>query len=277
MRQFLKYELKNNWKSFLFTYLVIIGAFILLSIFILIEKSNIESSEFGIILFINLMFLVGGAMIMGAILFSINLVKSFYNSIYSDEGYLTLSFPKTTHSLLLSKIIINFLWVIGLFISVIIGIIIVGVVGSGSVNSLFDALYDIINYAENSLYLLPFNILSGLIAIALSFVLMLLSFTLINMGGIKKAKLVLGLLIYMGLIYALSVTKIFTGYLSFGLAISSESEIIFAFGRVGSDIFRSFGADSYALNITDLIINIGLTLGLYFLTVNLFENKLEME
>lgn len=277
MRQFLKYELKNNWKSFLFTYLVIIGAFILLSIFILIEKSNIESSEFGIILFINLMFLVGGAMIMGAILFSINLVKSFYNSIYSDEGYLTLSFPKTTHSLLLSKIIINFLWVIGLFVSVIIGIIIVGIVGSGSVNSLFDALYDIINYAENSLYLLPFNILSGLIAIALSFVLMLLSFTLINMGGIKKAKLVLGLLIYMGLIYALSVSKIFTGYLSFGLAISSESEIIFAFGRVGSDIFRSFGADSYALNITDLIINIGLTLGLYFLTVNLFENKLEME
>lgn len=277
MRQFLKYELKNNWKSFLFTYLVIIGAFILLSIFILIEKSNIESSEFGIILFMNLMFLVGGAMIMGAILFSINLVKSFYNSIYSDEGYLTLSFPKTTHSLLLSKIIINFLWVIGLFISVIIGIIIVGIVGSGSVNSLFDSLYDIINYAENSLYLLPFHILSGLIAIALSFVLMLLSFTLINMGGIKKAKLVLGLLIYMGLIYALSVTKIFTGYLSFGLAISSESEIIFAFGRVGSDIFRSFGADSYALNITDLIINIGLTLGLYFLTVNLFENKLEME
>ena len=277
MRQFLKYELKNNWKSFLFTYLVIIGAFILLSIFILIEKSNIESSEFGIILFINLMFLVGGAMIMGAILFSINLVKSFYNSIYSDEGYLTLSFPKTTHSLLLSKIIINFLWVIGLFISVIIGIIIVGIVGSGSVNSLFDALYDIINYAENSLYLLPFNILSGLIAIALSFVLMLLSFTLINMGGIKKAKLILGLLIYMGLIYALSVSKIFTGYLSFGLAISSESEIIFAFGRVGSDIFRSFGADRYALNITDLIINIGLTLGLYFLTVNLFENKLEME
>lgn len=277
MRQFLKYELKNNWKSFLFTYLVIIGAFILLSIFILIEKSNIESSEFGIILFMNLMFLVGGAMIMGAILFSINLVKSFYNSIYSDEGYLTLSFPKTTHSLLLSKIIINFLWVIGLFISVIIGIIIVGIVGSGSVNSLFDSLYDIINYAENSLYLLPFHILSGLIAIALSFVLMLLSFTLINMGGIKKAKLVLGLLIYMGLIYALSVTKIFTGYLSFGLAISSESEIIFAFGRVGSDIFRSFGADSYALNITDLIINIGLTFGLYFLTVNLFENKLEME
>ena len=277
MRQFLKYELKNNWKSFLFTYLVIIGAFILLSIFILIEKSNIESSEFGIILFMNLIFLVGGAMIMGAILFSLNLAKSFYNSIYSDEGYLTLSFPKTTHSLLLSKIIINFLWVIGLFVSVIIGIIIVGIVGSGSVNSLFDALYNIINYAENSLYLLPFNILSGLIAIALSFVLMLLSFTLINMGGIKKAKLVLGLLIYMGLIYALSVTKIFTGYLSFGLAISSESEIIFAFGRVGSDIFRSFGADSYALNITDLIINIGLTLGLYFLTVNLFENKLEME
>ena len=240
MRQFLKYELKNNWKSFLFTYLVIIGAFILLSIFILIEKSNIESSEFGIILFMNLIFLVGGAMIMGAILFSINLVKSFYNSIYSDEGYLTLSFPKTTHSLLLSKIIINFLWVIGLFVSVIIGIIIVGIVGSGSVNSLFDALYDIINYAENSLYLLPFHILSGLIAIALSFVLMLLSFTLINMGGIKKAKLVLGLLIYMGLIYALSVTKIFTGYLSFGLAISSESEIIFAFGRVGSDIFTYF-------------------------------------
>ena len=51
----------------------------------------------------------------------------------------------------------------------------------------------------------------------------------------------------------------------------------FRYFRVGSDIFRSFGADSYALNITDLIINIGLTLGLYFLTVNLFENKLEME
>ena len=36
MRQFLKYEFKNNWKQFLLSYVLIIASFLLLSIFIMI-------------------------------------------------------------------------------------------------------------------------------------------------------------------------------------------------------------------------------------------------
>ena len=73
--------------------------------------------------------------VVGAVFFVINLIRSFYNSIFSDEGYLTLSFPKTTDSLLISKIIANFVWVISFVISFIIGLTIF-----------------VINKAENSVY-----------------------------------------------------------------------------------------------------------------------------
>jgi len=277
MRQFLKYEFKNNWKSFLFSYLITIAAFVILSLFILIEKTNISSSEFAVIVFMNLMLLVGGAMIMGVVLFTINLVRSFYNSIYSDEGYLTLSIPKGTHSLFLSKIISNFVWVIGILISILIGVILLNICGQESINVLFETLYELLDFATGEAYIVPFRVLSVVAIIALSFVLMLLSFTLINMGGVRKAKLVLGLVIYMGLLYALSVLNIFTSYLSFGFAVNFDGEIVFALGRAGSKLFYEFGAVQYVFNATNFIINVGLTIGLYFLTVHLFENRLDME
>ena len=77
MRQFLKYELKNNWKTFIINYSLVLFSFISLAIFILVNKLDIDYSTFTFILYANILLFVGGSMILGAILFSINLVQCF--------------------------------------------------------------------------------------------------------------------------------------------------------------------------------------------------------
>ena len=82
MRQFLKYEFKNNWKQFLLSYVLIIASFLLLSIFIMIVKDVATPTKFMTILYTNLGLLIGGAMIASAALFITKFIKSMYNSKY---------------------------------------------------------------------------------------------------------------------------------------------------------------------------------------------------
>jgi len=277
MRQFLKYELKNNWKTFIINYSLVLFSFISLAIFILVNKLDIDYSTFTFILYANILLFVGGSMILGAILFSINLVKSFYNSIYSDEGYLTLSFPKSCHVLFIAKIVSNLIWVFGFIVSIVIGVTIVTLSGDGSVSTLFESLFEIINFDYNNIIMTPYALISLLSSILLSYVLLLLSFTLVNLGGTRKGKMILGLVIFMGLSYAMTVLKMFTRYLSCGLAINYDGKLVFAFGAVGSDLFNQFNCLTYTFNITKFILNISLTIGFYILNTFLFNKKLEME
>lgn len=278
MRQFLKYEFKNNWKAFVLTYLIVITSFFILSVFILLNKLNIDYSTLIALIYTNILLLVGGSMILGVILFSINLVKSFYNSIYSDEGYLTLSFPRSCHELFLSKIISNLVWILGLVVSIVIGTILTSLSGDGSVSSMFESLFELLHiFAIDYLPALPFQIMNILTSIILSYVLLLLSFTLVNLGGTRKGKMILGLVIFMGFTYALVVLNMFTRYLSCGLAVNYDGNLVFAFGAIETDLFASFGCVTYAFNITKFMINLSLAIGLYILNAYLFAKKLDIE
>lgn len=276
MRQFLKYELKGNWKSFLISYLLVIISFVLLSAFILFAKLRIDATSLAFAIYGSMLALVGGSMMLSCITFSVNLVKSFYRSIYSNEGYLTLTFPVSPHSLFISKIIANFIFVIGLFLSIGVGCVFMYFSTQGAVNNLFNSLIAIINNLKEYIYLLPFKIFNIFVLILLCFVLLMFSFTLVNLGGARKGKLFFGLLLYMAFLYVLLFSQIFLRYISCGLAFNEAGKIIFAFGARGTEIFSSFGAVSYAFNFTNFVINLGLTIGLYILNIKLFDKKLEI-
>ena len=81
----------------------------------------------------------------------------------------------------------------------------------------------------------------------------------------------------MGLTYALVVLNMFTRYLSCGLAVSYDGNLVFAFGAIETDLFASFGCVTYAFNITKFMINLSLAIGLYILNAYLFAKKLDIE
>lgn len=276
MRQFLKYEFKRNYKSFILSYMLVLISFIIMSIFALFVKNISDVNQIMIIIYSNIIFIILGSIGTAIVLFIINLIKSFYISIFSDEGYLTLSFPKTTDSLLLSKIIANLFWIVMLFITFVIGFLILNISITGSLNDLFVFFTDLLS-EYNNLIAFPFYIIKGLINYVMIFVLLLLSFTLINLGNLKKAKILLGILIFIGINYILNTCDIFIDLISFGIAIDANNNILFIFGKITSDSYTSNNIVSYLFNIPETIFDIGVTLCGYILTRYLINNKIEIE
>lgn len=277
MLRFLKHEIKNNWKSFLFTYGLIVAAFFILMIFILCVKNADEPSVFVAILYSNIVIIIAGSMVVSLVLFIINIIRSMYNSIFTDEGYLTLSFPESPDALLISKILSNIIWALLYLLSVGIGISFLFLVSGNIAGDLFEGILGLISYVDGALLTIPFTILESCVGLILSFVILMFSFTLINIGIVRKAKVFLGIIVYFVIMYALATLQMLTGFLSFGLAIDINGDLIFAYGSPLTETFYQNGAMTYVFDITTFIINIGLIIGLYILTRYLFKKHLELE
>jgi len=282
MRQFLKYEFKNNWKSFLFSYALIIGSFLLLSIFIISVKEVLNATRLMVILYSNFILLTVGAMIASIVLFVINIVKSMYNSIFTDEGYLTLSFPKSTDSLIISKFISYLVW--GLLYCIAIGIgvgfmyISLYVLFGQPVNELFDTIKSIFLNIDIPFVSVVFAIINGIVDAILGFVLLFLAFCIVNTGIARKGKVVIGILLYTAFTTAISFITSIADYFSFGFVVNGEGSLVFAYGSTFSNTFLQSGAiGDYSFNITMFIINAGLIVGLYLLCRYILKNHLELE
>ena len=284
MRQFLKYELKNNWKSFLTTYCLIFGSFVILSIFILCFQHMPEPTTVLAIIYAHIMLLIYGSIIVSAVLYVINVVKTLYTSIFTDEGYLTLSFPKSTDSLILSKILANIIWGTFYLISVLCGTFLLMLVLDAPINTLFADLFKTIQQVKGLVTVIPFALLNTFVQAVLSLMLLLLSFAIVNSGVAKNAKLIFGLLLYLGMNYAIVLVKMLSSYLSFGFALNTNGEIIFTAGRSAVSgilfFFDIAGASNnnilYVFDITSFIISLGLLVGAYFFTRKLIEKHLEL-
>ena len=276
MLTFLKYEFKQNWKDFLLSYILVIIAFAFLSIFTLCIRNVYNPSPFIIIVFNNLLFLVIATMIASAVLFIINVVKGCYTKIFTDEGYLTLSFPKSTHALILSKIIANVIWAVFFIISIFIGSVFVFLSVGNSVNEIFDDIRTIIEDVLSEAYLIPFEMINGLLGLIFNLIILLLSFSLINVGKIKKAKVFIGILFYIGISSILTSILSLTNLFGFGFAVNIDGELVFNYGSVFSSSFSNC-PNGYLFNFTTIIFLLLFIVGGYFLTHYLISKKLELE
>lgn len=281
MRQFLKYEFKNNWKSFLLSYLLIISSFLILSIFIMFVKDVVNTTPFMSILYSNLVILTVGAMIASVVLFIINIVKSMYNSIFTDEGYLTLSFPKSTDSLIISKFIANVVWELLYGVAVGIGIVFLYVslfVAFGQpVNDLFVELQLLFANLDLSFGIAIFAIINLIVEAILGFILLFLAFCVVNTGIAKKGKVIIGILLYSGFSYVLSLIDSIASTISFGFAVDGSGGLVFAYGAIYSESFLNSNAIMYVFDFTSFLINVGLIIGLYIACRKILRNHLELE
>ena len=281
MRQYLKYEFKNNWKNFLLSYILIIAAFIILSIFILSIKHITQVNRVVNIIYGSIGVMLNGAMLASIVLFIINFVKSIYNSIFTDEGYLTLSFPKSLDSLIISKFIANFIWLMLYFVSVIIGVVLLYLsifeIFGLPANELLESIIAIFDFFEAPVLLYICLLINFIVGCVLNFILLFLSFTIINTGIAKSGKIVLGILLFVGLSYALSLCKSILSFASFGFILNDYNQLEFAFGEGTVNIFTDLFFNGYVMNFTILIFEIGLIVGGYILIKYLMKNHLELE
>ena len=203
----LKYELKSvgKWYFALNASIIAISIFLGFSIKTLTDyaenytTSNANHYTQLIPIILSIMF---GVVVASAWIATLAIiVRRFYKNIFGREGYLTLTLPVSTHQIILSKLIVNFLWVIFSFLVLTLSGIIVFLIAS-------EQSIEILKTFFNEVYLLleKFGLLRvdliilysivGLVGIIIGLEYLLVILSLLNIGKFKKHKFIKGILIF---------------------------------------------------------------------------------
>lgn len=232
-------------------------------------------SSFGWLDIFSVLTLIMYVMMLAGINYGITIYLGvrFYQTMYTDQGYLTHTLPVTKHQLLASKILVSGLWIFFLMLSVYLSVFILG----ASMLSLFlPQGYSLasmwrelgLNFGELLELMgeeMDFNIIRWLVTLLLTTILspfttVTILFGAISMGQLfRKHRVLAAILSYIGIMVTVNV-------------ISSIFRSIVVMSRITS-------AGSYLNNTLDstLIINLLLATGLYFVSWHVTSNRLNMQ
>nr|WP_305141853.1 hypothetical protein [uncultured Acetatifactor sp.] len=232
-------------------------------------------SSFGWLDIFSVLTLIMYVMMLAGINYGITIYLGvrFYQTMYTDQGYLTHTLPVTKHQLLASKILVSGLWIFFLMLSVYLSVFILG----ASMLSLFlPQGYSLasmwrelgLNFGELLELMgeeMDFNIIRWLVTLLFTTILspfttVTILFGAISMGQLfRKHRVLAAILSYIGIMVTVNV-------------ISSIFRSIVVMSRITS-------AGSYLNNTLDstLIINLLLATGLYFVSWHVTSNRLNMQ
>ncbi|MFA5543750.1 MAG: hypothetical protein WC008_05540 [Bacilli bacterium] len=256
----LKHEFKNTYKETLFVSSGIMIVSLLISV--LFKTGFIRIASF-LLLSLVALYIMAGAVII------INIVKSFHTKMFTDEGYLTMTLPVSVDGLLLSKIIVNLVWILatGIVFILSLGLTINTILG-GNELFIFKGIITVIrdNPAGSIIYIIYFAIS------LLSFVLTLvLTLAILNIGKIKKYKLLFGIGIYYGLNFVLQLASTIFVIIPYAISVSANGVSLEEF-----DYSDNFFSGLTFMSMNTLIVSIAGIIGFYFLSRYLIKNKLEL-
>lgn len=284
MKLLIKNELKFSFKEFLISFMLLFGTWFLLAIIIPIAKKlmdiGIKDSTMTFIV-TNFILLVVGSVIASGVLLIINIVNSLQTKLFSDEGYFSFSLPFSINKIMLSKYFVNLIWIIIYFlISVVgIGMVFLSLTIFNITSVTFGDLAEIIIEMGNNIVYLPFVIINFLVDFVLGFSVLFFSLSILNIGNIKKSKNLIGIILFLAISYAINIIVSLFNPLSFGFIPSGDGGLDFVSGNIISSstfIGSIIVNNPYLINFTELILNVGFCLLLYFLTKYLLKNKLEL-
>lgn len=187
-RKLMKHEIINSWIEITVVCLGIICFSLLFSLF---SKLRIQSPTlvgFSILALVFLYFAAGVLMI-------INIVRSFNKKIFSDEGYLTLTLPVTVDQLIISKIVVNIIWIIMTIITYLVSFMVIAS-ALVSENIIFPIIGELFEFLTNYPLLSILNIYGILVGILSMIVTLIFVLSFLNMGKVKKFKLLIGVILY---------------------------------------------------------------------------------
>lgn len=230
-----------------------------------------DSALFLVIPMLGMMlFFLCVALVVYAVGTYIFLLIRFYRNKFTDEGYLTFTLPVTSHQIFLSSAANLFIWQVisGLVVLAAISIaVLFGTATDGIINSESLRYFDF-TFSEFALMLgvedyegyWVLNLLRGLVSWLAATVMAMTSVTLGAVAA-KRHKLLAAIGIYYGLSVAVNVM--------FGAA----SVIVMIFTANPDAVYDSM---YYASAVVEIVLQLGVLLGGYFLSTYLMKNKLNL-
>lgn len=275
MRQLIKHEFKDFYKNNCFGMGVTLCGYILYAIFVLImmQVQYNESLKLLVYLLSTFTTILIIVCIMPLLFFFGTVKKSIVDRIFSDEGYLTMSFPVTTHQLILSKVISLVIWGIGFMLVNLIGMSIMSIIFSiHQGNEWIELIKDILGEID------IFNIETfiSLVKTVISLILMILaiftSYSLINFIRVEKNKTFYCVCFFLILLLIYSMILNITELFYCGLYKDAYNNYKFLFGS--SDNMVGYYRD--VINFTKLIFDIVVIVGMYFVNYRIIDKDLEL-
>ena len=209
----LKYEIKSIGRWYLALYagiavLSLVVGFWLSSIINRAQYDYYSSTDSEVILFGGL--LVSFGVLVAALLIATFLMVAnrFRTSIYGRQGYLTMTLPVDSHSLILSKLLIGTIWYLLSYIMVGISLLIIVSVVLPSTGNNWNELTDgVIQITTDMGYSAPQLILSYFVGTAYS---ILLVYFAISLGQLfKNARLLLAVVFYFAINFVVGIIQSF--------------------------------------------------------------------
>ncbi|MBF0786464.1 MULTISPECIES: hypothetical protein [unclassified Streptococcus] len=263
----LKYEFKavGKWYLGLYATAILLSVIIGLWLQSFIQRSetslsgNVDGTTLsntieGVILTVTL---IGFAIIIVGLFLStlFLIVNRFRKNVYGRQGYLTMTLPVTNHQIILSKLTAGFVWSILSSITAMLGILIVLLFTvSPEMSEHIREISHVITEAYQDLTFINFGLYYIIMLIVDTIKSVLLIYCAISLGQLfKDHRTLLAVVFYFAIKFAESI-------FSFGLLLSMEQY-----------------AGSYIYSTLTLSLSILLSIGYYFSTYYIMNNKLNLQ
>lgn len=267
----LKYEIKHSSRYVMSIYgcALAVCLFMLLGMLINVTWITVVSSL--------LLYMIGFAAV---IMTMVAVIKNFYDTLYGKQGYLTFTLPVKSGSLLFSKVIVSFFWII---LSAVLMVLIFALILLNAKRQTGEAFTGIIEAVKvsgiletlpSAVMIIKFVLILGVIALSymLTFVgYVYFSVTLANTRALQGHPKLFGFLIFF-IVYSVSNSLGATLTSVFPLSVNITSEKVFlAFSSMNEEgVLASFGlGGTLFMALT--------ALGLLFATGWIMEHKVNIK
>lgn len=271
----IKFEIKDSYKRVLMFCGLNLVSFAFIALLILMSSTDFFQSVLGIILFIIAYLTVIVILLISSIGLIYNIYQSINKKLFTNEGYLTFCLPVSTDSIILSKLIVNVLWIIVYLFSVIVGVFFMMLlIEFKNLTSILESIYISINLSSIdgwTVVMFFFYIIIGIIAICITILYVFTILAYLNSGSFKKHKGFLFVVIYfLTSDIITTILILISQFAAFGIAYNYQyDKYIFDFG---ANLLEGY----YVVNFTSLIVYAGAATGLYFLVRYLLKKKIEL-
>lgn len=218
--------------------------------------------------------------LVGIVMTLVSVIKNFYDTLYSNQGYLSFTLPVKCSNLLLSKVLVSIVWIILAFVLAALCFLVIGMNAKATAEGSMEGIWDVLEMTGIKEMLPSGATLVKLLVLAVVLVLMVVltfigfvyfAVTMANTRVLQKHPKLFGFLIFF-LTYGVSnaiATKL-TYSLPLSLEISTEN-VKLAF--VAMD--HSEGMLSYGLGGTIFLALVAL--GMLFATGWVMEHKVNIK
>lgn len=233
------------------------------------------------------MFGVIGVVIAITIMTFVTIVKLYVRRLYSYEGYLTWTLPASTEMILASKILVGMFWTfisylvitLGLFIFVMVLSLIVGGFGP-EFNVIWGVMIDS-GFVGKLMTAMLYGIPQSIVNLVYSMVLLLLVITIVNTSMIKRAKVGVGIVLFIGIQILLSqLLSLFIKVEPLSVWVNENILTSVGIDPVNAlyQFFSSFTITYNWLSLVGIVVYYILWIVLFIVgTVYLIEHKIELE